>query len=328
MREGLTYDDVLIVPNRTDVDSRSDVDLSTNVTPSVEVEIPLISAPMDSVTETELAQALSDVGGVGIIHRVCSRHEQEAMVSDVDGTVGASVGVGAGELDRAGQCVDAGADFICVDVAHAHMEKAIDKVERYSEAFDVDIMAGNVATYRGAKDLMMAGADSVKVGVGPGSLCSTRIKTGVGVPQFTAVRNVSEKTGYPPLDSNVIADGGIRSPGDAVKALIVGADAVMIGGLFGRCEESPGGSESWGMASERGKEKQNVDGYIEGVEAFEESVGTVEDLASEFRDGIQSGFSYCGGHTIEEARDGTEFIEVSESTKYRNDGFAGNTKHF
>jgi len=314
MREGLSYDDVLIEPRRSDVESRSDVDISTEILPGIEIDVPLISAPMDSVTGSRMAQEMSDVGGVGIIHRFCEPEEQVRMVSEVDGMVGASIGLGNGGLERTNRVLDAGADFVCVDVAHGHLEKTLDFVEEFDGIFDVPLMVGNVATHLGAEELYYSGADCVKVGVGPGSHCVTREKTGIGVPQFTAVRSTEH------TKPNIIADGGIRKPGDAVKALMGGANAVMMGGELGRCLESPE-DDVWGMASEKGKEQSGSEGYIEGAESEVDQQPLMKDVVQEYEDGIRSGLSYLGGHTIEEARENVSFIQITPATERRNGAF-------
>lgn len=315
MRKGLSYDDVLLEPRYSEVDSRSDVDLSTEILPGIELDIPIISAPMDSVTGPELAQELADCGGVGILHRFADWETRRQWIREIDGTVGASIGISEEDISIAVQFEEAGVDFICVDVAHGHLQKTLDFVEEIDSVLDVPLMVGNVATYAGAEELYYRGADCVKAGVGGGSLCTTREKTGIGVPQFTTVRS-TEHT--PPT---IVADGGISKPGDAVKALMGGADAVMMGGELGKCLESPG-DDVWGMASEKGKEQSGSEGYIEG-ERSSVSCGeiSVKDVVGEYEDGIRSGLSYLGGHTIEEARENASFIEITSATERRNGSF-------
>lgn len=320
MEKGLSYDDVLLKPKRSDVQSRSYVKTWTYATPNNQIDIPIISAPMDSVTDAEMAMAMADNGGVGIIHRFlepkAQAKEVEILGNDI---VGASIGIRGNWRTRAAECVEAGADFICVDVAHGHLEDALNVVEEVSKAFpDTDIMAGNVATKNGAIDLAEAGADAVKVGIGPGSHCSTREATGVGVPQFTAVRNVQEALIRSNGEFTIVADGGIRTSGDIVKALMAGADTVMIGGLLGQTYASPGKSEVWGMASEKGKEESGVNGHIEGVQSDAHREKTVEEVVENLMEGVRSGLSYCGGNSINEACQKSEFIEITPATKERN----------
>jgi len=312
-----SYDDLLLEPQRSPVKSRSDVILETNITPNVNIGIPLVSAPMDSVTGEELAQSMVDNGGIGIIHRFQSIDRQMASVDSVDGKVGASVGIGQEELESAFMLQEAGVDFICVDIAHAHMENCINVVNELSENLEVDLMVGNVATPEAVKDLVIAGADSVKIGIGPGSACTTREQTGHGVPQASAVRACSGDYFGIDKEYTVIADGGIQKPGDAVKALMLGADAVMMGGIFGRTYESLNGGDVWGCASENGQD----DNYIEGEVSEGEERYSVSEVIDEFEDGIRSGLSYSGGHTIEEARENSEFIRTTPSTQKRNGAF-------
>ncbi|QRV13904.1 guanosine monophosphate reductase [Haloterrigena salifodinae] len=332
LRTGLSYGDVLLVPNRSPVDSRSDVDLSTTFTPSVELETPLVSAAMDTVTEAELAIALSRAGGFGVLHRFLTpseQAEQVARVKDAGEQVGAAIGIDEDYVGRSAALVEAGVDALVVDVAHGHMERTIDAVERLREEFpETDLVAGNVATPAGVEDLAAAGADCVKVGIGPGSHCTTRKVAGAGVPQLTAVDDCAEAAEA--LGVTVCADGGIRTSGDAVKALMAGADTVMMGSLFAGTEEAPGAvvevdgmryKRSRGMATTTAAEKrddkeENVRAD-EGVEALTPYKGPVADVVEEFCAGIQSGLSYCGGHTIPAAREKAEFIRVAASAKER-----------
>ena len=335
LRTGLSYGDVLLVPNRSPVDSRSDIDLSTPLTPSVELDTPLVSAAMDTVTEAELALELARSGGFGVLHRFLTPEEQAQQVRQVkaaDEQVGAAVGINEDYVARSAAVVAAGVDVLVVDVAHGHLDRALDAVESLAEEFpDTDLVAGNVATPAGVEDLAAAGADCVKVGIGPGSHCTTRKVAGAGVPQLTAVDDCA--TAAEDLDVTICADGGIRTSGDAVKALMAGADTVMLGSLFAGTEEAPGAvvevdgtryKRSRGMATTAAAEdrddKQNNVSADEGVEALTPYKGPVAAVAEEFCAGIRSGLSYCGGHTIPAAREKAEFIRVARSAKER-EGF-------
>jgi IMP dehydrogenase/GMP reductase len=226
--------------------------------------------------------------------------------------------------------------MLVVDVAHGHMERTLSATERLTDRFpDTPLCAGNIVTGEAVADLAAAGADCVKVGVGPGSHCTTREVTGFGVPQFTAVERCAAAAAEHGVTT--IADGGIQSSGDAVKALLAGADAVMMGGFFAGCEEAPGevieidgerykrsrGMSTAAAAEDRGDKEADVDAD-EGVEAVTEYVGPVAPHLEEFAAGIRSGLSYAGAHDLPTARENAEFVEVRATTKYRNGahGFA------
>jgi len=332
VRTGLSYGDVLLVPKRSAVDSRSDVDLSTTLTPNVELENPLVSAAMDTVTESELAIELSRAGGIGVLHRFLEPDEQAAQVERVveEGEqVGAAVGIDEDYVARSEALVEAGVDALVVDVAHGHMERSLDAVAALAETFpDTDLVAGNVATPAGVEDLAAAGADCVKVGIGPGSHCTTRKVAGAGVPQLTAVDDCADAADEAGV--TICADGGIRTSGDAVKALMAGADTVMLGSLFAGTAEAPGatvevdgdrykrarGMATTAAAEKRDDKEENV-AADEGVESLTPYKGPVADVVSEFCAGIRSGLSYCGGHTITGARENAEFVRVAASAKER-----------
>jgi IMP dehydrogenase len=332
IRDGVSYGDVLVVPRRSPVDSRSDVDLSTRLTDDVPLDLPFLSAPMDSVTEAETAIALSRAGGLGTIHRFMSVEEQAAAVRavrDAGERAGAAVGIDEAFVERAGAVLEAGAACVMVDVAHGHLERCLDAVATLAREFpDAPLVAGNVVTREAVADLAAAGADCVKVGVGPGSHCTTRQVAGAGVPQLTAVDDCADAAREHGV--RVIADGGIRSSGDAVKALLAGADTVMLGGFFAGTDEAPGEivevdgaryKRSRGMASRAANDRRSdkdvdVDAE-EGVAGLSTYRGPLADAVAEFAAGVRSGLSYAGGHTIPEARDGTEFVRVSPSAKER-----------
>ncbi|WP_222917151.1 IMP dehydrogenase [Natrinema sp. SYSU A 869] len=332
LRTGLSYGDVLLVPKRSPVDSRSDVTLSTRLTPTIELDTPLVSAAMDTVTEAELAIELSRAGGIGVIHRFLTPDEQAEQVERVtaaDEQVAAAVGINEDYVGRSAALIDAGVDALVVDVAHGHLERSIEAVEALRAEFpDIDLVAGNVATPAGVEDLAAAGADCVKVGIGPGSHCTTRKVAGAGVPQLTAVDDCAEAA--EDLDVTICADGGIRTSGDAVKALMAGADTVMLGSLLAGTEEAPGAvvevdgaryKRSRGMATTTAaKNRDDKESDVradEGVEALTPYKGPVADVVTEFCAGIQSGLSYCGGETIRDAREKAEFIRVAPSAKER-----------
>ena len=330
---GLSYDDVMLVPQRSPVDSRSEVDLSTELADGVELAVPVVSAAMDTVTEAAMAEAVAGASGLGVIHRFLTVDEQAAMVEEVTAagrrTAGA-VGIAEDYVDRAAALVEAGTCALVVDVAHGHMERALEATATLAERFpETPVCAGNVVTREAVADLADAGAACVKVGVGPGSHCTTREVTGFGLPQFTAVERCAAAADEHGVTT--IADGGIQSSGDAVKALLAGADAVMMGGFFAGCEEAPGevieidgkrykrsrGMSTAAAAEDRDDKAADVDAD-EGVEAVTEYTGPVGPRLEEFTAGIRSGLSYAGARDLATARRNAEFVEVRETTKGRN----------
>lgn len=469
-KEGLTFDDVLLVPKYSDITSRTQTDLKTKLSRNIAINIPLISANMDTVTESTMAVIMARQGGIGIIHRFLTVKEevnevlkvkrsgsimienpytigQEQTVSDaieyaknkgVSGLlvidsdskligiltnrdlmfetnksklvkdvmtkdvvsaktgisfdeaktvlhnnrieklplidesghvkglitskditnrenypyaskdkkgrplVGAAVGVKGDFMERTESLLDAGADIIVVDIAHGHSENAISTIKHIKKAFpNCELIAGNVATAKGTEDLIKAGVDAVKVGVGSGSICITRVITGSGVPQLTAVMDcakIGRDNGVP-----IISDGGTRTSGDVTKALAAGASSVMIGSLLGGTDESPGSVLTKngkrfkvyrGMASlaaslgRKTKETglstfdDDLNDYVaEGVEAMVPYKGSVIDILKQLTGGLRSGLSYCGAHSIEEMQQNAEFIKMSRA------GFAESQPH-
>ncbi len=468
-KEGLTFDDVLLVPKYSDITSRSQTDLSTKLSRNITINIPFVSANMDTVTESFMAGAMARAGGIGIIHRFLTIKEQanevlkvkrsgsvmienpysisaeksiedaldyaqdkeisgllvvdsnskligivterdllfanksskiqDVMTKDVvtaklgvtldeskeilhkhrieklpivddsglikglitskDITnnadfpnaskdkkgrplVGAAVGVKGDFLERSESLLEAGVDVLVVDIAHGHSENAISTVRNIKKAFpDCELIAGNIATAQGAEDLIKAGVDAVKVGVGSGSICITRVITGSGVPQLTAVMDcakVGKDHGIP-----IISDGGTRTSGDATKALASGASTVMVGSMLGGTDESPGTVLTKngkrfkvyrGMASlaasigRKSKETGSIsldddlnDYVAEGVEAMVPYKGTVTDILKQLTGGVRSGLSYCGAHTIPQMQENAEFIKMSRA------GFAESQPH-
>jgi IMP dehydrogenase len=331
VRTGLSYGDALLIPQRSPVDSRADVDLATTLAPGLSLDRPVLSAAMDTVTGPDLAVALHEAGGLGVLHRFATVAEQAAWVRearDRGARVAAAVGIAEDSLARTEALVAAGVDAVVVDVAHGHMEACLDAVAAIRDEFDPTLVAGNVATPAGVADLAAAGADCVKVGIGPGSHCTTRRVAGAGVPQLTAVSDCADAA----RDHGVttVADGGIRSSGDAAKALVAGADAVMLGSLFAGTAEAPGpvvevGGERYkrsrGMATTAAAEaRSDKDGDVgadEGVEALTPYKGPLAGLVDEFAAGVRSGLSYCGAHTLAEARDRGAFVRVAQSARDR-----------
>lgn len=344
----LAYDDVLLVPRRSAVGSRQEVNLATRLSRRLELELPVIAANMDTVCEWEMAAAMARLGGVGIIHRFLpvEDHAREVeKVKEVGGDllVGAALGVGGDMTLRAKNCVAAGVDVLVLDIAHGHAEHSLNAVRILKEEFpEVDLIAGNIATGEGALDLVEAGADAVKVGVGPGGVCTTRVVTGVGVPQVSALYDVV-KSG---VEAPIIADGGIRAGGDIAKALALGADTVMIGSLLAGTRESPGEVEETstgpvkrvrGMASleaavlraaRRGAELE--DEYFEhrspeGIERRVAYRGTAEEVIRSLMGGVRSAMSYLGATDLVTFQRNARFVRttpagVAESHPHASSG--------
>ncbi len=320
---GLTFDDVLLVPERSDVRSRRDPLLKTKLTKSIELDIPLIAANMDTITETDMALAMDREGGLGILHRFMSIEDQVSQVQLLKEkglkNISASVGVGEEAKNRCANVVSAGANIITVDIAHGHNVQMSEMVQWIKNEFNgVQIIAGNIATPSACIDLIEAGADALKVGIGPGSMCTTRIITGCGVPQLTAVAlcaEAAQSRGIP-----LIADGGIKTSGDIVKALAAGADAVMLGSLLAGTFETPGeikkGKKHYrGMASKSAQVSWRGElpkGMAAEGEATQVAVkGRVQDVVLELTGGIRSGMSYLNAESIHEIRDNAQFMEMS-----------------
>jgi IMP dehydrogenase len=464
--KGLTFDDVLLIPRRSSISSRQDVDTSTRLTENIQMKIPVMSANMDTVTEARMAIAMARAGGIGILHRFMSieaqvrevktvkraqgfiiehpynvapdatleqaralmdRHKVGALIVMDEGRlvglvsqrdlmlapasidsirqamtprerlitvkpnvtveeartllyqhrieklpvldndnnlvglitsrdliklnqspdvttdekgrlrVGAAIGVTTRERERAAALLDAGADVLVLDIAHGHADHCIQMVKAVRMDFpNAQIVAGNVASREGARELAEAGASAIKVGIGPGSICTTRIVTGFGVPQLTAIMDSLAGVKDSGRDIPLIADGGIRTPGDLVKALAAGAESVMIGGLFAGCDEAPGspvlrdgkkvkvvrGMASLGATMDRRKSERGEDESAEdqedwskvvpeGVEAVVPYRGNVSEILHQLVGGLRSGLSYGGAHNIRELQEKAEFIEIT-----------------
>lgn len=335
---GYCFDDVLLVPQQSEVQSRKDVDLSTTLG-NLKLQIPIISANMATVTEASMASRMHDLGGLGILHRFNTDEVIEQQIKYLlENKVPCvpSIGIGEQELERAKKYFELGVRAICIDVAHGAMKsveklvKELDFVNR-NKGYDLTIIAGNVANRNATAALFMAGAHVVKVGVGPGSVCSTRIVTGHGVPQLTAIMECSEAKGFAGVrmkikNPTIIADGGIRNSGDIVKALAAGADAVMIGGLFAGTEETPGiptrEADGYmykhyrGMASgsQQVMSKGFVSGTPEGVESLVPVKGAVQPIVAKLLAGVRSGLSYSGAFNIPALQNDAEFMIVSTAS--------------
>lgn len=348
IKEGYTFDDLLLVPAYSTV-VPADVNLKTRLCDGIELSIPVCSAAMDTVTESAMAIALAQSGGIGFIHKNLSveaqadmvRAVKQAVVSSKDAAVdsngkllaGAAVGVSETTMVRVKELVDAGVDILTVDSAHGHSKGVIDTVAKIHKAYPkLPLVGGNIVTSDAAQALIQAGASVLKVGVGPGSICTTRIVSGVGVPQLSAISDVVQVAKR--YNVGVIADGGIKFSGDIVKALAAGADAVMLGGLLAGCEETPGDiievygkrvKTYVGMGSLSAMQRGSSDRYFqggqkelkklvpEGIEATVPYKGPMSDVIYQMMGGLRSGMGYCGCETISELKDKAKFVKISNA---------------
>ena len=334
-KQALTYDDINLIPSFSSIESRSTIDLSTQFTTNYKIRIPLIASPMDTVCDSEMAIAMEELGGVGIIHRFMSIEEQSKEVSSVflhthiigrwvfNGIpqrvpVSAAIGANGDYLERAQELTKQGANVILIDVAHGYHKFVMEAIRNLKKTLPshVDIIAGNVATGDAAYNLQDAGADAIRVGIGGGSLCTTRIKTGFGVPNVTSLQDCVQSVKVP-----IIACGGIRSSGDIAKALAVGADSVILGSLLAGTKEAPGaiiekvnglykryrGAASLETKSIHGQVKRNVEGEST-VVPFK---GGIKFVVEGLLDGVRSALSYAGANNLGEYL--PEYVVVTQA---------------
>ena len=351
-KKGLTFDDVLLIPAESHV-LPNEVKLDTKLAPNLQLHIPLISAGMDTVTEGNMAIAMAENGGLGVIHKNLSIEVQVEEVKKAKGKTvdpnlphpavddqgrllaAAAVGVTSDTFERAESLLEAGADAIVIDTAHGHSAGVLRKIKEIREHFpNATLIAGNVATGEGTAALFDAGVDVVKVGIGPGSICTTRIVAGVGVPQITAIydaASVAQKYG-----KKIIADGGIKYSGDVVKALAAGGNAVMLGSMFSGTTEAPGtiftnegkqfksyrGMGSVGaMSQQHGSSDRYFQGGVneanklvpEGVEALVPYKGDVSNIIYQIDGGLRAGMGYVGASTIEELIENSQFVQITNA---------------
>lgn len=347
-KDALTFDDVLLVPQYSEI-SPDMADVSTKLTNTFKMNVPFLSAAMDTVSEHKLVTALALAGGLGVIHKNMSIADQAKEVEMVKNyefdnekykrvlidkkgrlCVGAAIGVTADMMDRVHALMDAGVDVFVLDSAHGDSKNIINAIKNLRLEYpSMELIAGNVATYEGALDLMKAGASAVKVGMGPGSICTTRIIAGIGVPQLQAVMDCARASKE--MNIPIIADGGIKYSGDVVKALAAGANTVMLGGLFATCEEAPGdiyesNGKKYrtyrGMGSIEAMAKGSTDRYFqtghkkfvaEGVQGIVEVKTTVEELVFQLIGGLKAGMGYCGSKDIPTLQEKGTFIKITNN---------------
>ena len=347
-KDALTFDDVLLVPQYSEI-TPDMADVSTKLTNTFKMNVPFLSAAMDTVSEHKLVTALALAGGLGVIHKNMSIADQAKEVEMVKNyefdneknkrvlidkkgrlCVGAAIGVTADMMDRVHALMDAGVDVFVLDSAHGDSKNIINAIKNLRLEYpSMELIAGNVATYVGALDLMKAGASAVKVGMGPGSICTTRIIAGIGVPQLQAVMDCARASKE--MNVPIIADGGIKYSGDVVKALAAGANTVMLGGLFATCEEAPGdiyesNGKKYrtyrGMGSIEAMAKGSTDRYFqtghkkfvaEGVQGIVEVKTTVEELVFQLIGGLKAGMGYCGSKDIPTLQEKGTFIKITNN---------------
>ena len=341
IKEALTFDDVTLAPNYSEI-LPSQVNTSINLTPKLNINIPLLSSAMDTVTESQMGIAMAKAGGIGIIHRNLSVYEQIKEIRKVKSKkllVGAAVGASEKELTRAKTLLKENLDIIVVDTAHGHTKKVADIIKKIKKLRpkNTAICAGNIATTEAAKFLVKLGVDIIKVGIGPGSICTTRLVAGIGVPQLSAILNV--KKGIGKSKTTLIADGGIKFSGDIAKALAAGADAVMIGSLFAGTDQAPGkkikkkgklykyfrgmgsiGAMNKGSADRyfQSKQKDTSKYVAEGVEGYIKYRGSVDKIIYNLIGGLKSSMGYLGAKKVTELRKNPKFVKITKAGFYES----------
>lgn len=328
----LSYDDVLLIPQYSNIKSRNDVDISCRISKHINLKYPIISANMSDVTGLKMAVAMGKFGALGVLPRFNTIQFQADLVSKVKAenvTVGAAIGIKNGMIERARALIEAGADVLVLDVAHGHMQQVLDAVSDFKNQFkNIDLIAGNSATYEAAAAIFRAGADCVKVGIGPGSICTTRIETGAGVPQITAILESARAARK--FGKYIIADGGVKNSGDIVKGLAAGASAIMAGNILAGTNESPGqiveidnkkyksynGSTSLAekikhIKKESDKFNENYKFQIEGISSLVPVKGSVLPVLEKYAYNIRSGLSYSGAKNIQELWKKARFTQIT-----------------
>lgn len=326
IRQGYSFDDVLLVPKYSNIKSRADVDLSIDLGKGIKLDIPIISANMKHVSGPLMVSTIAKLGGLGILHRFqsCNMDKLAAFLMAKDSVpkelinrIGVSVGISDDDKSLCDQFVDLGARVICVDVAHADSGSCVKFIRWFSNEFPhVLLIAGNIATPLGFLHLGQAGADVVKCGLGSGSICSTRIETGNGVPQLTAISDIERgRFSYPELDHvKIIADGGIRRSGDCVKSLCF-SNVIMLGSLLAGTDEAPGE-----IIIHKGKKYKQYAGSstfknknVEGVVGLVPNKGSVVNVIEKLLEGIRSGCSYQGAQNLKQLRENPQFVQITNA---------------
>jgi IMP dehydrogenase len=338
--ESLTFDDVLLVPKYSSV-LPSETLLNINLSSKVKLKIPFLSSAMDTVTESNMAIAMGAAGGMGVIHRNLNINKQCKEVSKVKKKnllVGAAVGTSNDDINRVKSLLDSGVDLIVIDTAHGHSERVIKILQKIKKIKSkVPVSVGNIATGEAARKLSEEGADILKVGIGPGSICTTRMVAGIGVPQISAIMNVKKKLKNKKV--KIISDGGIKFSGDIIKALAAGADAIMMGSIFAGTEESPGRKYKYkkkyykhyrGMGSIGAMSAGSSNRYFqknfkdkskfvaEGVEGRVEYKGPVNKIIYQLQGGLRSSMGYIGSKNILDIQKKAKFVKITKAGFYES----------
>ncbi len=340
INESLTFDDVLLVPQYSSV-LPSETNITSNLTENIKLKVPFLSSAMDTVTESKMAIAIARVGGIGIIHRNFSIKDQSKEITKVKKNnflVGAAVGTDRDDIKRAKSLLDHGCDLIVIDTAHGHSEKVLRTLSKLKKINKlIPICVGNIATGEAAKKLYNSGADIIKVGIGPGSICTTRIVAGIGVPQISAIMDVKKSLKKKKI--KIISDGGIKFSGDIAKALAAGADAIMMGSIFAGTNESPGKKfklngkfykQYRGMGSIGAMSSGSANRYFqknykdkskfvpEGVEGRVEYKGDVSKIIYQLKGGLQSSMGYIGAKNLNQISKNAKFIKITKAGFYES----------
>ena len=340
IKESLTFDDVLLIPKYSDV-LPSETDISLNLSKKITLKVPFLSSAMDTVTESKMAVAIAQAGGIGVIHRNLNIRKQSQEVMKVKKKkliVGAAVGTNNEDVDRARSLIDNGCDLIVIDTAHGHSAKVLKVLSKLKKInFNVPICVGNIATAEASKKLYNSGADIIKVGIGPGSICTTRMVAGIGVPQISAIMEV--KSALKNKKIKIISDGGIKFSGDIAKALAAGADAIMMGSIFAGTDESPGKKfkikgklykQFRGMGSIGAMSSGSANRYFqknfkdkskfvpEGVEGRVEYKGKVSKIIYQLQGGLRSSMGYIGAKDINQIQKKAKFIKITKAGFYES----------
>ena len=341
IKEALTFDDVTLAPKYSEI-LPTEVDTTVKLTNNLKLKIPLLSSAMDTVTESRMAVAIAKAGGIGVIHRNLNIKKQITEIKKVKKhklIVGAAVGAGFHEFKRAKEIIKEGVDLIVVDTAHGHTKK-VSEIIKYIKKIknkNIALCAGNIATPEAAKFLIKLGVDIIKIGIGPGSICTTRLVAGIGVPQLSAILSV--RKGLKNKNVKIISDGGIKYSGDLAKAFAAGADAVMIGSLFAGTNETPGRlikkngklfKSFRGMGSVGAMNKGSADRYFqikqkdiskyvpEGVEGFVKYKGDVGSIIFKLIGGLRSSMGYLGSKDIFKLRNKPNFVKITKAGFYES----------